>query len=332
MGKSAGAAPDFKGAAEQTSRSSQDAVNRQTQANRPNVSTPWAQQQWTMGPDGTPQMSTGFQGGFGQAADNLTGQLGNSLSSPFSFGQFGKMGTGDDARNQAISANFGSASSRLNPLWDRREDMSRTRLLNQGLSEDSEAYRNSMSELGRDRNDAYGNALNSAIMSGTAAGDSVFKNNLAGRQQNIVEALRQRQLPLEELGQMQNFLAMPGFNTAGQGQGADYFGATGATGNWNMQDAQMQNKFWGDLAGGVMGMAGSAAKFSDERVKTDIVRLPMEAMPGVPFASWKWAKGFEGSGPTFGVIAQDLEKVAPHLVHRGADGFLRVDYSFLNQE
>jgi hypothetical protein len=120
---------------------------------------------------------------------------------------------------------------------------------------------------------------------------------------------------------------MPGFQGAGQAETQQYLGAGQQDWNSRLQDAQSQNQFWGDLAGGVMGAASSFAGLSDERAKQSIERLPVEALPGVPFASWEWRGS---SGPRFlGVIAQDLQKVAPEWVHADADGLLRVDYSFL---
>lgn len=87
-----------------------------------------------------------------------------------------------------------------------------------------------------------------------------------------------------------------------------------------------------DVGGNAASSAGSAiatTAMSDERAKTNIVRHAAEALPGVPFASWDYLPE-HGGQPSFGVIAQDLERVAPQFVHVGADGFRRVDYSFLS--
>ncbi|HEX7974868.1 MAG TPA: tail fiber domain-containing protein [Anaerolineales bacterium] len=78
---------------------------------------------------------------------------------------------------------------------------------------------------------------------------------------------------------------------------------------------------------GLGNLGGMALLASDESLKTEIERLPVEALPGVPFASWRWKKGGRG----FGVIAQDVERVRPDLVHRHPDGYLMVDYSFLDR-
>jgi hypothetical protein len=65
---------------------------------------------------------------------------------------------------------------------------------------------------------------------------------------------------------------------------------------------------------------------SDESLKTEIERLDVDALPGVPWARWKWK---DGSGEGVGVIAQDLEKVRPDLVSMHPDGYRMVDYGGL---
>jgi hypothetical protein len=71
---------------------------------------------------------------------------------------------------------------------------------------------------------------------------------------------------------------------------------------------------------------------SDERLKTKIETLTkalqsIDRMRGVRFEykdQTKYAKG-----PKIGVIAQELQKVFPEMVTKGADGFLKVDYTQL---
>jgi hypothetical protein len=315
--KSSPPPPDYQGIA-----------NQEARANRPNQQNAFGSTvNWTQGPDGQWTQSQQFAGPWAGLAGNLQGQAAANMSTPFDMGQFGQAGNGDSAREQAINAMYGQATSRLDPQWQQRESQMRTQLLNEGLDPSSEAYRTAMSDMGRQRNDAYGSAMNSAIGMGQAAGDSVFRNNMMARQTAIADALRARSLPMMELAQMQGFLQQPGFNQA------NMLPAAIAQGNYNMDAWQGANQasadFWGGLMqlGGQLG--GAAIMASDERMKTDIVRLGFEAMPGVPFATWRWKPEYEGSGRTVGVIAQDLEKVAPQYVRTRADGMKLVDYSFL---
>jgi hypothetical protein len=181
--------------------------------------------------------------------------------------------------------------------------------------------------------------MNNAFMQSTAAGDSMFRNDMSSRQQGIAEALRQRGMPMEDLQKMQGFLAMPGFNADNTSAATAFQGA-----NLNQQAAQMHNadlmNMWGygnsagaDAVGGGMsalaGMAGMGMMaMSDERAKTNVVRHEAEAMPGVPFASFEYRH--EPGVTHQGVIAQDLEKVAPEYVH-DVDGVKFVDYSFMKR-
>lgn len=327
MGKGAGPTPDFKGAAEQQGDSSKQNIGQQTLANRANQSSPFSNEQWSQGPDGSWQRNLGFSGGLQAGASSLSDQAGQALGQPLDDSLFGPVMGGDAARDQAITGAYNQATSRLDPQWDQRMNSEQAQLSNMGLDPNSEAARTQMGNLGRERNDAYGSAMNSAIGQGTQAGQAVFNQNAQQHQMALADALRRRSAPIEQMGQLQSLFQTPGYNTAGAADATNYFGAQQAQSGWEMQNAQMQNQFWGDLAGGVMGMAGSAAKLSDERLKQDIERMPIEAMPGVPFASWEWkhSPGFRETG----VIAQDLQKVAPHLVHEGPGGFLLVDYSFL---
>src|SRR5687767_3575055 len=90
-----------------------DAANQQTAANRPTINTPWANQSWAKDPTtGAWTMNTALAGGLGDAAAGLTKQAG-ALGSPMDWSQFGQAQTGDQARDQAINAGYGQATSRL---------------------------------------------------------------------------------------------------------------------------------------------------------------------------------------------------------------------------
>lgn len=314
MGKDAGKAPDYRSAATEEAQAG-------ALMNRPDQTSPFATTRWTRGPDGTWQQNSGLAGGLGTAAEGLQGQAAG-MAQPMDWSQFGSPLNAQTARQEAIDASYGEQTKRLDPRFQQEEAGLRTRLAEQGLDENSQAYKNAMRDFGMSKNDAYGSAMNQAM---SGAGDAALKNNLMARQMGISEALQRRQLPMSELQQMGGFLNfMPGFNAA---QGPRLFDAANATGQWDMQNAQMQNQFWGDLAGGLMGAAGGAMKFSDERLKRNIRRLGVDAVPGVPLATWEW----EGVPEVreIGVIAQDVERVRPECVSVAPNGFKMVDYKKL---
>lgn len=303
--------------------------NRPNQTNAFGVSTTWDE-------DGN--QNTSFGGPMGGAVKSLQEQYGQNMSQPFSFSQFGQLQDGSSARDQAINAAYGQATSRLDPMWSKREDTMRTRLLNQGLDPSSQAYRDEMSQLGLQRNDAYSSAMNGAIAQGTDAGHTMFGDNMMARQQAIAEALRQRGMPMEDMQKLLGLTGQAGFNA----DNTTYAAASDAAGlnqastmdynrrqdMLNEQDRKMAADAWGGWTDFLGSVAGAAGGMSDERTKQNITRLDFEAIPGVPFATWEWrhAPGVRN----FGVIAQDLEKVAPQFVHE-RDGIKFVDYSFLKE-
>lgn len=160
-----------------------------TTAATPNVSTPFGGMNWTQDPvTGRWTQNSTLSPGLDAANTSLQGIYADLL------GQ-GPV-TGDAARQQAIDASYGQATSRLDPQWDKREEAMRTRLLNQGLDPTSEASKGAMSDFGMQRNDAYGSAMNNAILQGQAAGDSIFRNGLASQnaplqQMALIKALSQ---------------------------------------------------------------------------------------------------------------------------------------------
>lgn len=289
-------------------------------------------------------------------AQRLSGQLGDTLGQPMqspelqtSLDYSGLQALSDptDVRNRAEDALYSRATARLDPQWNQREEQMRARLANQGLDPGSEAYTNAMGDLNTARNDAYSSAMNDAITGGGAEASRQFGMDLSSRQQGASEIqnaaafgnqslgqqygydLQARELPLNEISallsggsvQMPNFTGAP---SGGNYQAAGQQGYQSALDAYNAQQGQQQSR-----QAGLLGLAGAAfSAFSDERLKTNIKRYDTEALPGVRFASWEWRD--QPGSRDFGVIAQDVQKVRPDLVHEdAATGFLKVDYSFL---
>lgn len=78
----------------------------------------------------------------------------------------------------------------------------------------------------------------------------------------------------------------------------------------------------------------ATAYSSDPRLKTNI--KPMGEFKDVKFYAWDWneegKKVANDRQPTFGVMADELQETHPHLVSKGDDGYLRVNYSGLVNE
>lgn len=202
MGGSAPTPPPWR----EQQAGAKDAAQTQLGNNRINTSNPYASQ--TFG-DGT--TSTQLSGGLGAAANGLMGQAG-ALGQPMDWSQFSQPGNGSDANNQAFNASYGQATSRLDPTWDRAQEAQRTQLLNQGLDPSSEAHINATDDFSRSRNDAYGQAMGGSLNAGMGAQDSAARNNMLSYQQSVADAIRQRQMPLEEMGKLSGLTSQPGYN------------------------------------------------------------------------------------------------------------------------
>jgi surface antigen len=120
---------------------------------------------------------------------------------------------------------------------------------------------------------------------------------------------------------------LAGLLQGNQGRETQYLNAAGQgyQGQQNQYATQQAGK--NSLLGGAAQLAPLAIRASDERLKINVERSTLEALPGVPFASWEWAHA--PGERHYGVIAQDLERVAPQYVRETPDGVKMVDYSFL---
>jgi len=80
----------------------------------------------------------------------------------------------------------------------------------------------------------------------------------------------------------------------------------------------------------IAGIAAQAGAFSDVRLKKDIKQIG-KLPNGMNLYKWAWNKIGKAIGadkfPTFGVLAQEVQKTNPEFVVKGDDGYLRVNYS-----
>lgn len=326
------APPDYMGLAREQGNISERLLNQQTQANRPNQSTPFASSNWSQGPDGQWTQQVGFNGPLAGGAERAQLSAAEMMGQPLDMSGLQELSSGEDVQRQAIDAAYGQAASRLDPRFGKQREALRTQLLNQGLAEGSQAYRQAMGEFGQQENDAYNQAMYGAIGQGTQAGQAIFGRNLAARQQGLGELLRQRAQPMEDLQALQGLTVMPGFQGAGVAQAPNLLGAAGMQDQANMQRYQISQQQMAEILGmlGQLASTGIMAA-SDERMKENVERLPYEVLPGVPLARWDWRPEHDGAGPNMGVVAQDLQQVLPEAVHEGEDGYLMVDYGALKE-
>jgi hypothetical protein len=128
-------------------------------------------------------------------------------------------------------------------------------------------------------------------------------------------------------------------NTQGNNTASSTGGSTYYNDGWNKQTQQQTQTTKKDTnpflkaAGLGIGVLGSL--FSDETLKKEIQERPtskaVDNIMRLRPVSWKWTKD---SSSDMGVIAQDLQKVLPELVHKDPEGSgkLKVNYAGLISE
>lgn len=99
------------------------------------------------------------------------------------------------------------------------------------------------------------------------------------------------------------------------------------TGQYNQTQPVKRNKA-GDAIDTGLKLVTLFKALSDERLKTNIRKI--DTLKGVNFYEWDWNEEGLRVGadryPTFGVIAQEVQKTHPHAVMAGPEGYLMVNY------
>jgi hypothetical protein len=162
------------------------------------------------------------------------------------------LGTGDDARRQAIDASYGAATSRLNPAFDQRQESLDAQLMNQGLDPNSAAYRNAQRDFSMQRNDAYNQAMNSAISNGNQAQSLTFNQNLASRNNG-----------LSQLAQLAGLTGTgPQYNQAGLAESNQALSAAQFQNQADMNAWQAQQRATADAIGAGAQLIGGVGRMA----------------------------------------------------------------------
>jgi hypothetical protein len=237
--------------------------------------------------------------------------------------------------------------SRLNPQLERDRASLDTRLANQGITQNSEAYNKAIDEMNRKSNDArmqvvlgagqeqnrlYGleqqrvGQANQAIQGNYANQMSSDQAQQTLRQQALQEMAFFRNQPLSELSQLMHGSAptMPQF----QGWSGPTVANTDVSGNFYRSAALEQQNYLAQqqqqnaMMGGLFGLGGSMmGLFSDRRLKENIKRIG-KADNGIPLYLYNYIGETE---PRIGPMADEVEKVKPEAVGEFG-GFKTVRY------
>jgi len=214
------------------------------------------------------------------------------------------VGQGESYQQNMQDAYWNQAKSRLDPQWDQRMDSEQTRLANMGFSGNSAARSQDMGDLYRGRNDAYGSAMNSAILNSGAEGQrrqgmdiaagnfgnqatqQNFENQLTSQQaqnaasgQEFNQGLQSAQLNNDALGKQQQ-IALGYDSNASSRYGAD--ASAGAS------------RYGSSLANQA---ANRGLDINQAQHEFDNSRTMAYDIPGLQDA---YARGFNPNDPTFG--------------------------------
>jgi Chaperone of endosialidase len=335
---SAPAAPDYRGAAQETAAGNLDAARVATAANRVNQVTPYGNLDYAVSgtdPYGNPTWTaTTSLSDVGQQLLNNQNQTSLGLGSTInaSLGQVqSTMGQPFNPNLPQVGINAGEQYQdaymrRLQPQIEQGREALDVKLANQGIPVGSEAYRRAMLTQSQRENDLL-----------SAATTQGFGTGLSANQQAYNQAMTNYNMPLNTLSalrtgaQVQN----PTFvnsaqqaNTAGPDLlGAAQMGYNAQMGDFNSKQAQQAN-----FNQGLMSLGG-AAMMSDIRTKENIEAIGVDRN-GLTIYKYEYKPEFKdhelaGSGVHYGYMAQEVEQVYPYAVKTLNDGYKVVDYGLL---
>lgn len=233
-------------------------------------------------------------------ANDQSGFLRDYLAKPFEY-------SNQDVENWV----YDLGSQRLDPRFAREEEALRTRLLNSGIREGSDAWNAAMTQLSQAKNDAYNQLM------------------LQGRGQAYQEALTARNQPINEITALlsgsqvsqPNFInaSMPTIPTT------DVAGLINQNYNQRLGAWQQQQASLGGFLSGLGSFGGALIGLSDDNAKKDKERLgDIDGEMGL------WAFRYKGEPKSqpkhLGLMASEVEKEKPSAVLRGKDGKRYVDY------
>jgi hypothetical protein len=257
-------APDYAGAASQTAAGNLAAARQATAANRVNQITPYGNLSYSItgeDPYGNPtwtatqslnpqqQRLLDLQNqasiGLGELSGKGLGYVSNMIDQPFSTSTLGAMpiNAGEQYQDAMLR--------RLAPTLEQQRSSLETKLVNQGIPQNSEAWNRAMMQQGQRESDL----LNSAITSGFGVG-------LQARQRGFEELAYQRNEPINTLNAVRSGAQVTGpqfVNSAQQAttQGPDLLGAAQMGYNAQMGNFNAQQQAQSNLNQGLMGLAGA---------------------------------------------------------------------------
>lgn len=336
---SAPAAPDYRGAAQETAAGNLEAARAATAANRVNQITPYGTLKYEVtgaDPYGNPtwtatqalspaqQQLLDYQNqasiGLGQLANKGLGYVENMLQTPFDVSKLPSTGFNPSQTYQE------AYMQRLAPQLQQGREQLQQRLANQGIDIGSTAYDRAMMQQAQRENDL----LAAATTQGFGVGQQA-------RQTALQEQAYLRNEPLNTLSAVRTGAQVQGpqfVNSAQQATtaGPDILGAANMQYNAAMGDFNAKQAAQANLNQGLFSLGG-AALMSDIRAKENIKAIGVMDN-GLTLYSFEYkdevkSHPLAGDGIHVGVMAQEVEQVFPYAVKTLDDGYKVVDYGLL---
>jgi len=373
------AAPDYTGAATAQGAANVETARVEGRMNRPDVFSPY--DQTTVADLGNDRFSMNYsltpeyerqrvkQAAIGEQYLDVAGQrLGELPQGQFSasalptfqgavdrtgFTPLATTSNLNDYAKRSEDAYYNRGISRLQPSMDMAKTQLHTQLINSGLPVGSDAYNNSMAQLGLQQNDQLQGLAQSSIGEGQRmrqglAGEaqSMRQSQLAeagamrgmqneARAQAMADTLLERRLPMEELATL---TGSPSIGSAGLGTATTglsvpgvsvapppIFAAAQASGSDSANRYATDMQGYGARMNMIGNIAGGAAA-SDKTLKENIVKVG-QSPSGFNVYEWNYLWSPERFR---GVIAQEVQKIKPQAVLSNIFGHLLVDYSKLD--
>lgn len=157
----------------------------------------------------------------------------------------------EQARQNAEDAIYGRSASRLDPQWEQRTAQKEAQLAARGLRPGDKAYDQAMENMGRERTDAYQQATYGSIMGGGQEASRTVDMQRAGREQDMMEALRTGDFANTAAGQAFQQEQAAGGQNFGQAMASDAqrFGQQAVAGGQNFaQDMASEEQRFGQAA------------------------------------------------------------------------------------
>lgn len=246
------------------------------------------------------------------AAELNLGTLANQQSSKLQ----GLLGTSVDTSSANVDRYINDHfSDDFNQQWGQKQQDYNTQLANQGIKLGSTAYTNAQNQFSNQQSSAY---------------DNMYGNQYNSALQAI---MAERNQPINEISALLSGSQVSQPNFMGANIGAipttDNAGIISNYDNQVAQQAQQKNSLFQSTLGGLFGLGSSLIKASDDDAKKDKTRIMDLDNDGTGLWSFSYKSDPAGAPKQFGLMASEVEKVAPEAVLDGdnyADGYRRVHY------